>query len=211
MARVTEGSRSGLSGKADGMVYSNVNGQTIVRKAPRFKKDSFTPGMLLNQQRFREVNSFCARFKDSVIPQIWNGTNKRMSGYALFLKTNMPAFGRDGTLEDVTRIRLSMGNLAFPQGFEARRSETDNNRVEVSWPKELHVGGVHLKDELMLISAGDGEYSDILDTGILRGQLGGSFELPVLTLLPAPSPMHLYLFFGSKDHRDYSESVCFEV
>lgn len=211
MARVTEGSRSGLSGKADGMVYSNVNGQTIVRKAPRFKKDSFTPGMLLNQQRFREVNSFCARFKDSVIPQIWNGMDKRMSGYALFLKTNMPAFGRDGTLEDVKRIRLSMGNLSFPQGFEARRSETENNRIEVSWPKELHVGGVHLKDELMLISAASGEYSDIMDTGILRGQLGGSFELPVLTMLPTSSPMHLYLFFGSKDHRDYSESVCLEV
>lgn len=211
MARVTEGSRSGLSGKADGMVYSNVNGQTIVRKAPRFKKDSFTPGMLLNQQRFREVNSFCARFKDSVIPQIWNGMDNRMSGYALFLKTNMPAFGPDGALADAKKIMLSVGSLSFPQGFEARRSETDGNRVEVSWPRELHVGGIHLKDELMLVSAADGEYSEITETGLTRSQLGGSFELPDTTMLPAPGPVHLYLFFGSKDHRDYSESVCFEV
>lgn len=207
MARVTEGNRTGLSGKAEGMVYVKVNGETIVRKAPSFKKDSFTPGMLLNQQRFREVNSFCAQFKDSVIPQIWNGMDKRMSGYALFLKTNMPAFGRDGTMEDAKKIRLSMGNLSFPEGFEARRLETDNSRIEVGWPKEKHVGGIHLRDELMVISASDGEYSEIISTGIERGRLGGSFELPGLPV----GATRLYLFFGSRDHRDYSESVCFEV
>jgi hypothetical protein len=59
----------------------------------------------------------------------------------------------------------------------------------------------------MVISAADGNYSDITSTGLVRSALTGSFELPAL---PAAAT-HIYLFFGSIDHRDYSESVCFEV
>jgi len=207
MARVTAASRSGLSGKVEGLVYVQLNGQTYTRRAPRFKKDSITPGMLKNQQRFKEVNQFCALFKTTVIPQIWNGLEARMTGYALFLKSNMPAFGPDGSLLDAKKIKLSTGKLSFPEGFEARRSEVDGNRVEVAWPREMTVGGVHLKDELMVISAADGQYSEITQTGITKGDLKGSFELPELMA----EATHLYLFFGSKDGRDYSESVCFEV
>ncbi|MGE5395042.1 MAG: hypothetical protein ACM3P1_09865, partial [Candidatus Saccharibacteria bacterium] len=154
---------------------------------------------------------FCSLFKDSLIPQIWNGMDPRMSGYALFLKTNKSAFSADGTIEDVKKIKLSMGNLSFPEGFKAKRSEVDQTMVEVSWPKELHMGGIHLKDQLMVISCVDGKYSDITPTGIERDDLKGTFSLPSSPMPQAPSPMPLYLFFASKNHREYSESKCFEV
>lgn len=202
-----DGAGSRLSGKADGKVYVQLNGQTITRSLPRRTKDSWTPGMLQNLQRFKAVNSFCAQFKTSVIPQIWKGVDKRMSGYALFLKSNMAAFAPDGSLEDVKKIKLSIGKLPFPQGLEACRSEEDEQMIEVSWPKEMNVGGIHMKDELMVISARDGEYSDIMVTGITKADLKGTFELPALF----SESSHLYLFFGSKDHREYSESVCYEI
>ncbi|HLN73169.1 MAG TPA: hypothetical protein VK205_07720 [Prolixibacteraceae bacterium] len=211
MAKVKEGARLQLSGKADGLVYVQFNGGVYTRKLPKRKKEAWTPGMLLNEQRFKRVNAFCSLFKDSVIPQIWNGLSERMSGYALFIKTNKSAFAPDGSIPDAKKIRLSIGNLSFPEGLEARRLETDENRIEVKWPKEMHVGGVHLFDELMVISGVDGQYSDITPTGIARNDLGGTFSLPIDPIPQAPGPMPLYLFFASRDHRDYSESVCFEV
>ena len=222
MAIVNGGMGSMLSGKVEGLVYVQLNGQTITRRAPKHKKDSWTPRMLQNQQRFREVNNFCGQFKYSVIPQIWNGaalsnfskvsnfgnvSGKKMSGYAFFLKSNMAAFAADGSLADPKLIRFSSGKLNMPQGLIAGRPEVDSSIIEVSWPKELHVGGVHLRDELMVISAADGQYSEITATGIERRALHGTFELPT----PPERTTHLYLFFGSKDRRDYSESVCFEV
>lgn len=207
MAKVKDGARAGLSGKADGLVYVQFNGGTHTRRLPRRNKDSWTPGMLQNLQRFKEVNLFCNQFKESVIPQIWNETAERMSGYALFLKSNMPAFGMDGSLLNSKKIKLSTGKLSFPDGFEAHRSEVDGNRIGVNWPKEMNVGGVHLKDELMVISSQDGEYSDITATGITKADLKGTFELPELFL----ESSHIYLFFSSKGHRDYSESVCYEI
>jgi len=207
MAKVKEGARTMLSGKADGLVYVQFNGGTYTRKVPKRKKDAWSPGMLLNLQRFKEVNSFCGQFKYSVIPQIWNGAAIKMSGYAFFLKSNMSAFAPDGSLGDPKKIRLSTGNLSWPLGLEARRSEADANTIEVNWPKYLNVGGIHLKDELMFISAADGSYSELTYTGIVRLDLNGSFELPQLPI----AATHLYLFFGSKDRQDYSESVCFEI
>ena len=222
MAIVKGGIGSMLSGKVEGLVYVQLNGQTISRRAPKHKKDSWTPRMLLNQQRFRVVNNFCGQFKHSVIAQIWNRAAvsnfskvsnfgkvaaKKMSGYAFFLKSNMGAFAADGSLGDAKKLRFSTGNLSWPEGFEVRRSEADVNTIDVSWLKEMHVGGIHLRDELMFVSEADGKYSDITATGIERRALVGRFELP----LEPSAATHLYLFFGSKDHSDYSESVCFEV
>ncbi|MGE5448842.1 MAG: hypothetical protein ACM3PR_10785, partial [Bacteroidales bacterium] len=114
MAKVKEGARLQLSGKADGLVYVQFNGGVYTRKLPKRKKEAWTPGMLLNEQRFKRVNAFCSLFKDSVIPQIWNGLSERMSGYALFIKTNKSAFATDGSIPDAKKIRLSIGNLSFP-------------------------------------------------------------------------------------------------
>ena len=207
MAQVKGGIGSMLSGKVEGFVFVQFNGGAYTRRAPRRKKDSSTPRMLLNQQRFREVNNFCGQFKYSVIPQIWNAAAEKMNGYAFFLKSNMSAFAADGSLGDAKKLKFSTGKLSWPEGFEARRSEVDANTIEVNWEKELHVGGIHLKDELMGISAADGQYSEITATGLFREKLNGSFELPEL---PTPAT-HIYLFFGSRDRRDYSESVCFEI
>lgn len=207
MAKVLDGASAKLSGKADGRVYVQFNGGTYTRSLPRRTKDSTSPGMRLNQQRFKAVNEFCGQFKTSVIPQIWNGAAEKMSGYALFLKSNMAAFGVDGSTMDVKKIRLSTGKLPFPQGFEVRRSEGNIKRIEVLWPREMNVGGLHMKDELMVISSREGAYSDITATGITKTDLKGSFDLTGLTAEGA----HLYFFFGSRDHRDYSESVCFEI
>lgn len=211
MATVMDGARLQLSGKADGLVYVQFNGGVYTRKLPKRKKEAWTPGMLLNLERFKRINAFCALFKDSVIPQIWNGIDQRMSGYALFLKSNVAAFAPDGSIMDAKKIKLSTGNLSFPPGFEAHRSEEDNNKIEVNWPKEMHVGGVHLQDQLMVISCVDGQYSDIMATGIVRNDLGGTFSLSSSPIPQAPGPMPVYLFFASPNHRDYSQSECFEV
>lgn len=63
----------------------------------------------------------------------------------------------------------------------------------------------------MVISGVDGVYSDITPTGLKRNDLGGTFALPAIAMAQAPGSMHHYLFFASQNHREYSESMCFEV
>ena len=207
MTKVRQGLESMLSGKFGNMVFVQRDGKTYMRSAPKRKKDSSTPAMLLNQKRFGEVIKFCSQFKDTVIPQIWNLAAVNTSGYRLFQKTNSPAFGSDGSLMDPKLLRFSIGKLALPEGIIAGRPEVGGSIIEVSWPQDVNMGGVRLQDNLMVISFADGIYSDIMDTGLVRSDLNGSFELPI----EPKAATHIYLFFASRDRRTYSESVCFEV
>jgi len=207
MAKIRQGMESFLSGKIGDKVYVFRDGKTYVRSAPKRKKDSSTPAMLLNQKRFGAIMKFCGQFKDALIPQIWNPAAEMTSGFRMFQKANSPAFAKDGSLIDPKLLRLTTGKLILPNGFTAGRPEVGGSIIEVSWLEDPNLGGIPLQDELMVISVADGQYSDITVTGITRNELNGSFELPVKPL----NATHIYLFFESKDQRNYSESVCFEI
>jgi len=148
----------------------------------------------------------CKQFKETVLSQSVNNSDERMSDHALFLKTNMPAFSSEGEMTVPFKLNLSTGKLDFPQELQLSDRGINESSFMVSWEKDGS-GGVRMRDELMVISSAGGVYSDIFNTGLLRGNKGGTFVLPTL---PADAS-HLYLFFGSKDRRDYSESECFEL
>lgn len=205
MTLIKQNSGSSLTGMVGSIVIAEWMGQTYMRSAPKRKvKNSWSPEQLAHRKRFKAVIAFCKPFREFLIPQIWNDAAIRMSGFALFLKTNMQAFAADGSLMDPKLIRLSTGKLPLVEELKAERSAPGSNTINVSWARSFVLGGIRSKDELMVVSAGDGKYSEITGTGIIRYALNGSFELP---LEPA-SATHIYLFFGSKDRRDYSESVC---
>ncbi|HET6556791.1 MAG TPA: hypothetical protein VFG54_05715 [Prolixibacteraceae bacterium] len=203
MAKVEDILSNKISGRVGNVVYATVNGQTVVRSLPRTNPDKRTPAQLRNQERFRLIHGFCAPFKRVLIPQIWNAQAKTDNGYNLFVKTNTPAFGPDGELTDPKKIRLSIGNLPLPEQIQVHRIE-GSQHIQVSWQKSASLGGLTLKDKLMVISAGEGSFSEMMATGIKRVDLGGTFELPELAL----TATHIYLFFESLDQRFYSESVC---
>ena len=209
MARLKRGIGSMFSGKTDGMLFVQLNGETYMRTAPDRKKNSWTPKQQLHRKRFREVNSFCTRFSSYLIPQIWSpaAKNRKMTGHALFLKTNMPAFAMDGSLADPRMLQFSTGKLPLPQQLKADRTAAESTTIAVSWNNDPYLDAQRLTDQLMLISAGNGHYSYLTPTGLERGARNGSFELPQ----QPPLSSHLYLFFASGDKKEYSASVCFEL
>lgn len=207
MAKVTDSSDSHLSGKLAGKVYSQYNGSTYVRKAPTVRKDARTPGQLLNQQRFNEINRFCKAFKTSLIARIWQDAAVNTTGYRLFLMANSPAFAKNGSISDYRFIKLATGHLKLPLEVTAQREATESNTIQVSWDKDYHLGGERLRDELMVIAQNNGLFSEMTPTGLGRRSCGGTFPLP----LNFEGATHLYLFLVSSDRRDYSDSLCLDI
>jgi hypothetical protein len=203
MALINTNDGSSLSGLVGRVVIAKTKWGSYMRSAPQYSKSSWTNSQKVHRQRFKTVSEFCRQFRETVIPQIWNDANQRASGYALFLKANMPAFSSQGELKDPALVKLSTGVLEFPQELQLSTTPIMESFLNISWP--VAGSGIRTRDELMVISAGEGYYSDILNTGILRGQKGGSFELPKLK----SKATHVYLFFGSKDRRSYSGSECY--
>ena len=188
------------SGKVGTVSLYQLRGKSIMRSLRVDKKGPRTENQLRNQRRFKAIGAFCTPFKTLVIPQIWNGLATTSSGYHLFMKINSPAFDGDGNLTDPMKIKLSMGKLSLPPVMQAQRTIAGGTTIEVKWEKDGPLAAQSANDKLMVISAGDGKYSDMKATGLKRGNLGGTFELPPMAL-PAS---HIYLFFESLDQRYYS-------
>jgi hypothetical protein len=83
-------------------------------------------------------------------------------------------------------IKLSTGKLSLPKNLQANRTADDPNSVQVSWQKSSPWSGKSLRDELLVVSELEGQYSEPKATGLVRGLLGGSFELPSSPLPQAP-------------------------
>jgi len=207
MAKVLGGIASSLSGRAEGTVFVQFNGGVYTRSAPHYKKSSWTKNQAAARKRFAAINSFCKMFKNSVMPLVWKTLAVKMGGHAFFLKTNMKAFDANGSLLDPKMLKLSTGTLTWPEEMNVSRVAQGSQTIEVSWPEDKVLGGMSLKDELIVVSAGEGVYSDLLETNITRRQLKGTFELPEL----AVQATHLYLFFGSRDRKNFTESICVEI
>jgi hypothetical protein len=193
------------------MVFVQWEGYTYMRTATDRTKSSWTPKQALHRQRFREANNLCSQFSTSLIPLIWKPAAHNSSGHSLFLKTNMPAFGLDGTLTDPQRLQLSIGRIPLPQQFKAERVASDSSTISVSWNNDPYLDAQRLTDELKVISAGNGIFSYQSPTALIRGALNDTYELPEFPLPQATGPMYLSLFFASLDQKDYSPSVCFEI
>lgn len=207
MAKINGFFGSGISGKVGQVVYYRYRGKDCMRSLPAKRADGGTPAQLLNQHRFLMMTRFCNQFKYVLIPQIWNLAAKKMTGRHLFMKTNKVAFDPQGNIPDLRVLKLSVGKLLLPSLIQVQRHEEGSSLIDVSWLENYYNGGITFWDELLVVSAGGDLFSTIKYTGIRRGDLKGSFELPELK---APAT-HLYLFFSSLERTNYSESVCVEL
>lgn len=196
-----------VSGKIGNVVFFQLNGESYARAAPVRKKDSWTPGQLMHRQRFGIVSKLWKQLKSSQVTPIWSLGAEKMNGYACFMKANMPAFAMDGTLIEPGMLQLSTGKLHLPVQFKAERAAANSNTIAVSWHNDLHLKGERLKDEIMAVSYVNGKYSQLTATGLVRGALNGTFELPESPL----AATHIYLFMASAGKKDYSGSACLEI
>jgi hypothetical protein len=207
MAKFSGILRAHISGKVGKVVYFNLRGEDCVRSLPKKSEVAPSEKQILQRQRFAAMSKLCNHFKYVIIPQIWNRSAKGMTGRNLFIKTNKVAFDLQGKVTDWKLIKISQGMLFLPSEIQLQRQQPGSSVVDVSWIENFYKGGITYWDELLAVSAGDGNFSPIKNTGIKRGELKGSFELPQAKTVAT----HVYLFFASLDRNKYSESICFEL
>ena len=132
--------------------------------------------------------------------QTYNLAAENMSGYNLFLKTNLPAFNSDGTQMDLERLHVSFGKLPLPHLLKAITAEGDPFKWNVSWKDDSGIGLSHNGDELMVVFAHDDKFSHPIKTGVQR------IKGTALIQVPAGTGMlqGVYLFFASADRKLYS-------
>lgn len=209
MGRITGGLHTSITGNVGGLVFVQMNGETYVRTRPQRQKNSWTEKQLLNQKRFQLISQYCIAFKKTLIPQIWNPAAEglKYSGYHLFLKNNMPAFGADGTLADATKLRFSEGKLPLPYHLQVSRNSDDQRLIEITWENDPKIQRARLSDQLMLIAGINGVASAPIVTGSTRAAGSTTWQIPEA----AAEPTEVYLYFAAADGKSFSPDQCFQL
>lgn len=196
-----------VSGKIRNVVFYERYGNTYVRAAPVTNADTWNDEQRMLRRRISTLSACWRALKSAQFSRIWNTAAQKMNGYAWFVKANMPALQRDGSLIDAGLVKVADGSLPVPQKLTMERVEGEAGVMKVSWQNDPHSGSERLGDELMMVSYVNQLFSPITATGLKRSQLGGTFALP---LKPA-GPTHVFLFMASADKEKYSQSIGMEI
>jgi hypothetical protein len=205
MAKVKGGDVSGMLGT---LVFLKLNGQGVVRMAPKERpKNSWSDGQTMYRQKVKNLAAFWMKSVPSDIKRIFDLGAEKMTAYNLFLKTNLEAFHADGTQVDLEWLHLSVGKLPLPHKFKAMKVAGDPEKIEVSWQDDSGVGLARSKDELTMVIAHDGKFTNPIATGAVRKQQIAVIQLPA----GIGTIQGIYLSFASKERGLYSADQWFGV
>jgi len=208
MAKVKSGADGSISGMIGPVVFYKLNGKSYARTAPKERdKNSWSDGQLNYRKKVSKLAAFWRQVTPLPIRQIWNLAAEQMSGYNLFLKTNLPAFSADGLEIDPEWLHFSSGKLPLPHKLKAIRIVGDPNNIEVTWQDDSDIGLALSNDEMTMVIAHEGKFTAPIATGIVRKQQTAAITLPS----GIGEIQGIYLYFASDIRMLYSQDQYFAL
>jgi len=206
MAIIGGGSNGSISGMIGPVVFFKLNGKLYARKAPTQRaKNSWSNNQVLYRKKVSKLAAFWKQAIPVPMRQVWNLATEEMTGYNLFLKTNLPAFSPDGMEIDPEWLHLSAGNLPLPHKLKACLVEGDPGQIEVTWQDDSGIGLAFPTDVMMMVIAHEGKYTAPIATGAVRKQEKVVIQVPTGT----GSVKGIYLSFAAKERMLYSPDQYF--
>jgi len=208
MAKVTGGTDGSISGAIGAVVFYKMRGKSYARKAPGDRaKNSWSEGQRRYFTKFGKAAAFWRQSTPEAIKAIFDLAAENMTGYNLFLKTNLPTFSADGSQIDFEYLHLSAGKLPLPHHLRAQRVADDPEKVEVTWTDDTEKVLASSRDVLMMTVARDGKLTAPIATGVFRKQQSAVIQLPAGT----GTIQGFYLSFASKERKLYSPDQWFGI
>lgn len=193
----------GASGRVGDLVLYQVNGKTCFRRRPRKSGAVFSEKRILQQNRMIGAQTLFLSVKTCVLYDVFNLAAREQnlrSGYHLFLKRNLRAFGENGTI-DYSLLSLSEGNCQFPHHFRPEGGQ--GKQVRLVWEVQPELSNRQGKDRLMVAAIFSEEPYRIVmlpETGALRRDGQACFFLPA----EGNGQAHLYCFFAGETGKSFS-------
>ena len=197
MGKYNQGILGPFTGKVGSIVGSSWKGVNYIKSLPG-PNTSNSEAQQKQRSRFKSVVSLASSLMSTLIRPIWNLVSGKMTGYNLFVKTNMPAFDESGTLVNYSEFHASVGVLPIPENLTIQDDADVSSGIELSWKDESGTGVGNADDKLHLLVMND-EKVHILNTTSIRSDQSAEITLPVLA-----GDVHVYAFFESAEGDQFS-------
>lgn len=149
MGVIKQGILGGFSGKVAGVVGSSWKGIAVIKSLPLSVANPNTAGQQAQRGAMTQVVAVARLLLASIIGPFWNKFAQKMSGYNMFVKTNIKAF---------TSAGLTNPNLFFSQRGSLINFATINttatagtSQVAVSWVNNSGVADALATDEANIV------------------------------------------------------------
>jgi len=206
MAKVKGGTDGSISGMIGQVVFFKLNGKSYARMAPADRaKNSWSNNQVLYRKKVSKLAAFWKKSTPVTVRQIWNLAAEQMTGYNLFLKTNLPAFSPDGEEIDLEWFHLSAGKLPLPHKLKVSLVAGDPGHIEVTWQDDSGIGLASSADVLMLVIAREGKFTSPVATSAVRNQGKAIIRFPT----GSGAVQGFYLSFASVERELYSPDQYF--
>ena len=190
MGKYNQGILGPFTGKVGSVVGSSWKGVNYIKSLPG-PNASNSEAQQKQRGRFKSVVSLASSLMDSLVRPVWNLVGGKMTGYNLFVKTNMSAFDESGVLVNYSDFHASMGALPLPENLNLQDDTDVASGIELSWKDESGTGLGNADDKLHLLVM-TSEKVHILNTVSVRSDESVEITLPV-----SAGDVHVYVFFGT--------------
>jgi len=204
MGKYSQGILGPFSGKVGSVVGSSWKGVNYIKSLPG-PNTSNTEKQQEQRSRFKSVVKMASLLLATLIRPVWNLSSGRITGYNLFVKTNINAFDQDGDLVNHSDFHASVGTLALPSGLAIQDDVDVSSGIIVSWINESGSGIGNNDDDLHLVVV---KYDEI---HVLHPRNVRSDQSAELTLPVSPGTVHIYAYFGKANGSQFSTDSYQEV
>lgn len=204
MGKYSQGILGPFSGKVGAIVGSSWKGVNYIKSLPG-PNTSNTVKQQEQRSRFKSVVKLASLLLATLIRPVWNLSSGKMTGYNLFVKTNMDAFDQDGDLVNHSEFHASVGTLALPADLSVQDDADVSSGIELAWNDESASGVGSADDRLHLVLVRYGEVK-VLHPGTLRSAQSAELSIPF-----SAGMVHVYTYFGNADGSVYSSDQHHEV
>jgi hypothetical protein len=207
MGKIKEGAAGDFVGKVGNIYGSTWRGINYIKSRPNNFRDAKSEKQINQRTRFAACSSLARYLDSTMIKDIWNKQAKKMTGRNLFIKKNITAFGKDGKIEDFSKIQTSIGNRFSVKDFEVEQSKLNPSSLIIKWTDYDDLKKYNSDDRVILAIVffnGD-DYTCLCNT---VNELRKDCETVLdIGFIPDNRTLHLYLTFADNKFEEYSESM----
>ena len=151
MARIIDHLFGKIKGKLGNLILSSWKGISYLRIRTAKFHDRKSVAQKKCRSRFSACSKMGSILKTSLLMPIWNPVAEKMTGYNLFVRTNMKNFDDKGMICNYPGFIFSFGDLPGLRSPELKTIPGEEDRLEITWIDNSEEVSASPDDQLMIV------------------------------------------------------------
>lgn len=200
MARISDNLFGKIKGKLGNLILSSWKGISYLRIRTAKFHDRKSVAQKKCRSRFAACSKMGSILKKTLLMPIWNPVAEKMTGYNLFVKTNIKNFDDMGMISNYPGFIFSFGDLPGLRSPELKTIPGVKNKLEITWIDNSEEVSASPDDKLKIVTITGQEVSFNHELPFTRSSGKAIF----LSYYGKDGFSHCYPFFSNADFTKFS-------